>query len=115
MFTRETFERQRAAVKLVERRDGRMLASVSVGLGVAQLLFLRWADVHLDRSRGTAIAGLGFLAYLGLVGWLLWRLDRRRRAARPKCPQCGVPLQDLSERVASATGRCDACGGQVFE
>jgi hypothetical protein len=115
MFTREAFERQRAAVKQVERRDGRMLAVVSVGLGVAQLLFLRWADVHVDRGRGTAIAGLAFLAYVWLVCWLLWRRDRCRRAARPKCPQCGVPLQDLSERVAAATGRCDACGGQVIE
>jgi predicted RNA-binding Zn-ribbon protein involved in translation (DUF1610 family) len=115
MFTRETFERQRAVVRQVERWDGRVLAIVSVGLGAAQLLFLRWADVHLDRSRRIAIAGLAFLAYVGLVCWLLWRLDRRRRAARPKCPQCGVPLQDLSERVAAATGRCDACGGQVIE
>jgi predicted RNA-binding Zn-ribbon protein involved in translation (DUF1610 family) len=46
---------------------------------------------------------------------LLWRLETRRRAVRPKCPRCGVPLDGLSERVASATGRCDACGGQIIE
>ena len=115
MYTRAAFERQRAAIKLVERRDGLLLALVSVGGGVAQLLFIRWADAHLAHPSEIAIAGPAFLAYLAVVGALLWRFQRRRQAARPKCPQCGVALEGLSERVAAATGRCDACGGQVIE
>jgi hypothetical protein len=27
----------------------------------------------------------------------------------------GAILEDLSQRVATAIGRCDACGGQVLE
>jgi len=87
----------------------------SVGLGFAQLFFLRWADAHLERRPKLAIAVPVFLAYLALVGWLLWRLQRDRRAARPKCPSCGAALEELSQRVVSATGRCDACGAQIIE
>jgi ribosomal protein L37AE/L43A len=45
--------------------------------------------------------------------------DRRRAAlilvARLACPHCRAALNDMSERVASATGRCDACGGQILD
>jgi predicted RNA-binding Zn-ribbon protein involved in translation (DUF1610 family) len=115
MHTREAFERRRAAVRQVERHDGRWLAFLSVGLGVVQLLFLRWADLHLERGPRLAIAGGAFLAYAALIGVLVWRMDRRTRSARPTCPQCGVMLKGMSERVAAATGKCDSCGGQVID
>jgi predicted RNA-binding Zn-ribbon protein involved in translation (DUF1610 family) len=114
-FTRAAFDRQRQLVKDVSRREGRVLVPVSVGLGIGQLVFLRWAEGRLEPETVTAIAGVAFLIYMGLVIWLIWRMDRRVRAVRPSCPQCGKRLQGLSERVAGATGRCDACGGQVIE
>jgi hypothetical protein len=115
MYSRAAFERQVQTVKDVAGREGRLLAIVSVGLGVAQLVFVRWADAHLEKNTGTTIEGLVFLVYMALVGWLLWRMQRRTAAVRPRCPQCGRKLEGLSERVAAATGRCDACGGQVIE
>lgn len=115
MYSREAFARQRLVERQVERRAGTVLAVVSVGLGVAQLVFLRWADVHLERDLKIGIALPAFLAYIAVVGWLLWRFERRRREVRPKCPRCGAVLENLSQRIATATGRCDACGGQVLE
>ena len=113
-FTPEAFELQRAAGAKLERRDRLLLAAVAVGLGVSQLLFLRWADVHLQGGPKLAIAGTAFLLYFGLVLALIWRMLRRRRAHSPCCPECRVPLGAVSQRIAVATGRCDACGGQVI-
>jgi predicted RNA-binding Zn-ribbon protein involved in translation (DUF1610 family) len=115
MLTREAFEQHRHAARRVARHDGRALAFSSVGLGLAQLVFLRWADVHLARGPRLIIAGLAFLAYLALVAVLIWRMEKRLRAVRPVCPQCGVTLKDMAERVAAVTGRCEACGGWVLE
>jgi predicted RNA-binding Zn-ribbon protein involved in translation (DUF1610 family) len=114
MYSRSAFDRQRQLVKDVSRREGRVLVPVSVGGGIAQLVFLRSVEGRLDPGVVTTIAGVAFLVYLALVVWLVWRMDRRVRAVRPSCPQCGQRLQGLSERLASATGRCDACGGQVI-
>ena len=115
LLTREAFEHQRAAVKLVARQDGRVLALLSVGLGVVQLIFFRWADAHVARGPRLAIAGSVFLVYITLIGALLRRMKRRLRSVRPICPQCGIALQGMSERVASATGKCDSCGGWILE
>ena len=115
MYTREAFERQRARAKQVESADTRLLAVVSVGLGVAQLVGFRWLETWLERGPRIRIEGAVFLTYMVLVGWLIWRMLGRLRAARVTCPLCGVRLEGLSERVAGATGRCDACGGQVVE
>jgi hypothetical protein len=115
MYTREGFERQRTAGRRLEHRDGRLLAVVSVGLGVGQLIFIRWLETRLEHRRAVAIEGGVFLAYIALVGGLLWRLRRRLRGALLTRPQCGVRLKGLSERVAAATGRCDFRGGQVVE
>jgi predicted RNA-binding Zn-ribbon protein involved in translation (DUF1610 family) len=115
LLTREAFERQRAAVKVVARQDGRVLAFLSVGLGVAQLILLRWAEAHVARGPRIAIAGSAFLVYIMLIGFLWRRMKRRLRSVRPVCPQCGVALQGMSERVASATGKCDSCGGWILE
>jgi len=113
-YTRAAFDERRAAVRRIERREARPLALVSVALGLGQLLNIRWLEGRLARAQAVPIEGALFLAYIALVGWLLWRLQRRMRAARPACPACGVVLKDMSERVAAATGRCDACGGQVI-
>lgn len=115
MLTREEFDRRRAALKLVARRESRLLAIFSVGLGVAQLLSLRWAEPQMARDAFVAIAGSLFLAYMVGVGALLWRMTRRVAAARLACPQCRTALNEMSERVASATGRCDTCGGQILD
>ena len=115
MLTRAEFDRQRAALKRVVRREGRVLAIFSVGFGLAQLLFLRWAEREMAREAAQAMAGSLFLAYIIGVGALLWRMQRRIRGARLTCPHCRAPLSDLSERVASATGRCDACGSGILE
>ena len=115
MYTRDAFTRQQTAVKQAQQRNGRPLAFLSVVLGFAQLLFLRWADQHMARGPRMAAAGAAFLMYVALIAWLFFRMQRAVRIACPRCPQCGVALKDMSERVAVATGRCDACGGQVIE
>ena len=115
MYTRQAFERLRADGQSLERHDGRVLAVVSVGLGLAQLLLMRWLDSRLAHARAIAIEGTVVLVYLALIAWLIWRMQRRLRATRITCPQCGVRLEGMSERVVAATGRCDACGGQVLE
>jgi hypothetical protein len=112
-LTRKSFEQSRAAAALAARRDGRILAAFSVALGVIQLIFLRWADAHLERGPRLAIALPGFVIYIVIVGVLLWRMERRKRSAGPICPQCGVGLAGLSQRVVAATGNCDSCGGVV--
>lgn len=114
VLTREEFDRRRAALKRVARRESRVLAVFSVGLGLAQLLFLRWAEPQMAHDAVIAMAGSLFLAYILGVGALLWRMQRRIRAARLACPHCRAALSDMSERVASATGRCDVCGGQIL-
>ena len=112
-YTRDAFERRRAAVRQLESREGRRLALVSVGLGLAQLIGFRWVDARFAHPLAVAIQGGAFLTYLAVVAGLLWRMQRRLRVARPTCPQCGAVLKDMFERVAAATGRCDSCGGQV--
>jgi hypothetical protein len=112
-YTRDAFNARRAGVKDIMRREGRALVLASVGLGVAQLLFIAWADSHLDRRSAVPLEGVLFLGYMALVGWLGWRMQSHLRAARPVCPQCGARLGEMSERIAVATGRCDACGGQI--
>ena len=114
MLTREAFDRKRQAAKQAQQRAGIPLVIASVGLGFAQLGFIRWADQHLSRGTRVKLEGGIFLAYMALVAVLLWRMMRRMSAARLRCPHCGVALKEMSERVAVATGRCDACGGQII-
>ena len=112
-LTREAFERSRAAAALVARRDSRLLAAFSVTFGVLQLIFLRWADVHLERASRLGSALPVTVIYIFVVGILLWRMEHSRRSLGPICPQCGIRLMGLSERVAAAICRCDNCGGVV--
>jgi ribosomal protein L37AE/L43A len=113
-YTRAEFDRLRALARRVERREGWVLAGVSVSLGLGQLAAIAWMDRHLPRSTRVGIEGAVFLAYMAIVLWLLWRMQRRVRATRTTCPQCHVALSEMSERVAVATGRCDSCGGRVL-
>lgn len=115
LYTRDTFDRRRAAIKQLEGRETRTLAFVAVPLGFAQLVFIRWAEGALGRATAVPIEGAIFIAYMLLVGALIWRMVRRLRAVRLSCPQCGRVLEGMSERVAAATGKCDTCGGQVIQ
>jgi len=115
VLTREEFDRRRAALKLVARRESRVLAVFSVGLGLPHLLFFRWAEQEMAREAVITTGGSFFLAYIVGVGALLWRMQRRIGSARLACPHCRAALNDMSERVASATGRCDACGGRILD
>lgn len=112
---RAEFERQRGAFRRFENSSGAVLAGVAVGLGVAQLVFLRWADANLDRAQRLPIAGSAFIGYIVLVAGLSWWRTRRLAALSPRCPKCQRVLRELSLRVAAAVGRCDQCGGQVIE
>ena len=113
-YTREEFVRQRARIRRVESREGLLLATLSVVLGIAQIVFLRWADTHLQHKTEISIAGPVFLLYLVVIGVLLWRYERKRHDAFPKCPHCATALSEIPARRAVATGRCDSCGGQVL-
>jgi hypothetical protein len=113
-YTRVEFERLRRSAERVGKREGLTLAAVSVSLGLAQLGAIAWMDRHFERTLRLTLESAIFLGYFALVIWLLVRMQRRIRGARPSCPQCRQPLSELSERVAMATGRCDACGGQIL-
>ena len=115
LLTPGVFERQRTVVRRAQRRDGHVLALFSVGLGMVQLVFPRWAEAHLASGPRLGIAGSAFLGHMVVVGVLLWRMERRLHSVRPVCPQCGVALKDMSERVASPTGKCDNCGGWILK
>jgi hypothetical protein len=112
VYTREQFDRLRKDAERVRSRAMTPLAIVAVGLGLAQIALIRWADLHLERAPRLTLEGGVFLAYMALVGALLVNLIVR--AARLRCPARACPLEGLSERVAAATGRCDACGGAVI-
>lgn len=114
-LTRTEFDEQRAAAKRTARQDGRLAAILSVGLGAVQLVFLRWAEAHMASAPRKVIALSAVLAYLALVSFLLWRMKRNLRVHSPRCHQCGLPLLGMSERIASATGKCDRCGGWVLK
>jgi hypothetical protein len=113
-YSRVEFDRIRSAAKARARKDMLRLSSFSVTLGVAQLLFIRWADQHLERATAVPLEVTIFLLYMAVVSWLAWRLDRNKRHTAPRCGQCHNPITRLSERVAVATGRCDSCGSQVI-
>jgi hypothetical protein len=113
-MTRQEFERRRTGMERVLKRDGYVLAAVSVVFGVGQLVLIRWAETHLPRRPEIALELTVFIAYILLILVLAWRLARKLKAASVACPQCGAALDGLSGRVAVATGKCDRCGGQVI-
>jgi len=97
------------------RRDERLLAIASVGLGLGQIALIRALDATLPHPTAVRVEGTVFAAYLILVLWLLWRLQIGQRAFAMPCPSCDKRLVGLSVRMVLATGRCDRCGGQVLE
>lgn len=113
-MNRAEFDQQRARGKAVVTRQGRVLAFISVVLGIAQLALIWWADRALSPETRRPLAGALFVVYMIIVVTLVVRLDRAGRAARIRCPACGQSLGSASERVAAATGRCDSCGGEVI-
>lgn len=115
MPSRDDFRCQQQNVRRIARQEGLVLAVVSVGFGIAQLVFLWWAESNLERAPRIAIALPTFLVYIGLVMVLVLRMKRRILAATPTCPACATPLTNMAEQVASATGKCSNCGGTVFE
>jgi hypothetical protein len=78
------------------------------------LVFIRWADTNLDKNTQLVFEIPLFLAYIALVGWRVGRISKRRGLMQPRCPACGATLQETSQRIAAATGKCDTCGGQVI-
>jgi hypothetical protein len=113
-YSRASFDARRAAAKRQASRDTNRLALFAVPGGLAQLAFINWADAHLARDTAVLLEAGLFVAYMSAVVWLIVRMRRRAREAAPRCPRCAAALVGLSERVVSATGRCDACGGQVI-
>ena len=115
VLSREEFERKRSALRSLESAGTWRLALVSVGLGLAQLVLIRWAGANLARAPRLWLEGGVFLAYMALVLGLIGRMLARFRDERIRCPSCRARLEAMSERIAAATGRCDTCGGQVVE
>lgn len=113
-LTRQEFERRRSGAERILKRDGYVLAAVSVIFGLGQLALIHWAETHLPRQPELTLEGTVFLAYMALLLVLAWRMMRKLRAARLACPHCDATLDGLSARVAVATGKCDRCGGQVI-
>ena len=114
MYSRSEFEQLRAELKRRERRDGLLLASVAVGMGLGQLGLIRWLESRFSRGTAVPIEAGVFVLYIVLVLLAIHRLQRHRRGTAPRCPQCDRPLTEDSLRIAAATGKCDNCGGQVL-
>lgn len=113
MYTRTDLRDHAARRREVERREGTWLAVLAVGLGVAQLALLPLLDGRVPRHRAVAVEGGAFVAYVAVVAWRMVVRQRRLLAVTLTCPACGQRLQDLSERIAIASGHCDKCGGCV--
>ena len=113
-MTRDEFDRKRAIANGAEKWQMRVLAIVSVTLGIAQLLFIKWLDGHVASTKRLQVEGSLFLAYMALVIFLIWRMTSVVKAARPKCPKCNAVLGGMSERMAVTTGKCDRCGAELF-
>lgn len=114
VYTRDSFNRQRARAKAVSDAAGRVLAIVAVGLGVGQLVLFRLVDSRITPAKKIPFELSLFLAYIALVGYLLWRMNRVMKAEAIRCPQCRKELKAGADDVAGATGKCTFCGGQVI-
>jgi hypothetical protein len=112
--SRAAFSACVAQSQAAEHAAGRRLAALSVGLGVGQLLFIKWAEHQLPRGRGLAIESFLFLAYVAVVGVAFARYQRSKRTTRLACPLCGRVFDDVGVRIVIAAGRCDGCGGEVL-
>ncbi len=112
-YTREEFAMLRESARKRVQRESTIAALVSILLGGAAILFLRWIDHSFtDRSIFIPLGTFGLFA--AVVGWRVYRLQRARKTLAIRCPQCGEPLDEESERIVSALGKCDRCGGEVI-
>jgi len=114
MYTRESFNRQRAKLKSVSSAAGRLTAAVAVTFGIGQLAVIRALNGRIAKDKELTFELALFLAYMVMVGFLVWRMDRAVTAQRICCPQCGKVLKAGAEDIAGATGQCTYCGGQVI-
>lgn len=115
LYSRESFEAQRARVRQVQKRDGWMLAGSSIVLGGALIYALMWLQPRVSQGIALLAALGGFVVYLLIHGIMMLRTQIRVRAVRPICPHCGVELDAIAERVASDSRQCDACGERIIE
>lgn len=115
LYSRESFEAQRARVRQLQKRDGWMLAGSSIALGGALIYALMWLQPQVTQGTALLAALGGFIVYLLIHGVMMLRTQIRVRAVRPICPHCGVELDAIAERVASDSGQCDACGERIIE
>jgi len=113
-YTRAEFDHLRSLGNRLVRRHSIVLAIISVSLGVGSLWFIQWADARFPRPQRIIFALGTFAIFIGIVGWLLFRMKRTARNVALKCPQCSEPLKGDTERIASATGKCEKCGGVVI-
>jgi hypothetical protein len=114
-FTREEFDRRRSAANKIMRSRSIVAAAVSVSLGLILLLFLDWANEFFSETSRKIISVATFIVFIAIVGWLLFRMKQAARDYAINCPKCGKALEQESQRIASATGKCDQCGGVVIE
>lgn len=112
--TRDAFTRYVVAERARARRRRIRLALVSVPLGLAQLVMIPWLDARVTGPARLWIEGGVFVLYMALVLVLIWRLVREDAAAALRCGGCGHRLDEMSTRIAMASGRCDSCGAQLF-
>jgi hypothetical protein len=114
-YTRTEFDAARLRAKGAAERLARQLAIVAVLGGVFQLVFIRWADRSLDAGLRLWLEGGVFVLYIVVIVILLRRLLVSQRDGAIRCPACGARLERSSLAVASATGRCEKCGGAVIQ
>lgn len=113
-YTREKFDLLRSASKKANKRASTITAMVSVIMGISGILFLNWTKQAYSLTNHKIISVLFFLFYIGIVLWLMYRMKRINHKFAVKCPQCDEDLINDAERIASATGNCEKCGGTVI-
>lgn len=113
-YSRTDFNRRRLTAQNTVRRASRVAAVVSVVLGVTALLFLNRMDTFLTGSARISTALLTFSLFISIATTLVLNIKRTARKTAITCPQCTADLLGDALRIASATGRCEQCGGTVI-
>ena len=113
-YKREEYNLRLLATKKMVRHNSAIAAIVSVALGMLSLGFLRWVDTFLQGTTRIIVSLVTFVIYMGIVAFLIIRLKRTEKKAALLCPQCNKSLDGDAQRIASATGKCEYCGGLVI-